>query len=132
MERMQDVWHWVADHWRTWGLTAFLLAVSNLATWILSRRKDWTEWKASRQAKADKKIDAQVLQALGNPNLWAQLRPLTGAGVPLVRSAEIAQHLSLDGDIVGDSLERLEARGRVERTNGTFDNPSPYWHILFR
>jgi hypothetical protein len=67
MERMQDIWHWIVDHYKSWGIYAILLGVSNLGTWILARRKDLNEWKASRQAKADKKIDAQVLQATGNP-----------------------------------------------------------------
>jgi hypothetical protein len=65
MERMEDISRWIVDHWKSWGIYAVILGFSNFVTWILARRKDWNEWRASRQAKADKKIDAQVLQAIG-------------------------------------------------------------------
>jgi hypothetical protein len=132
MERLPDIWGWVDAHWKSWGIYAVILGVSNFVTWILARRKDWNEWRASRQAKADRKIDAQVLQAIGNPTLWGNQRPMTGSGIPYVRAAEIAEHLSLDSDTVSDSLERLEQRGRVERSGGNYSDPSPTWRIVPR
>lgn len=90
---MKGLVHWIFDQWKQWGVTAIIVGATNTVTWLLARRK---EWRAARQAKAEKKIDAQILEALGNPNLWGYQRPITGAGIPYVRSAEIAEHLSLD------------------------------------
>lgn len=132
MEQMQDIWHWLADHWKSWGIYAILLGGSNFVTWIFARRKDLNEWKASRQAKADKKIDAQVLQAIGNPTIWGHQRPMTGSGIPYVRAAEIAEHLSIDRSVVSDSLERLEQCGRVEHSGGNLSDPTPIWRIVPR
>lgn len=121
--------HSIIDHWKNWGVTAILVGAASAGTWILARRK---EWKESRRIKIEHRIESQVLQVLGNPTLWGHKRPMTGAGVPYIRAAEIAEHLCLDGDVVSDSLERLEIRGRVESSNGTFDNPAPYWRIVPR
>jgi hypothetical protein len=132
MDGFRNLLRWPIEHWKSWGVYAILLGVSNFGTWILSRRKDWAEWRVSRQAKADKKVDDKVLQALGNFTLWGYQRSMTGSGIPYVRASEIAEHLSLDSDTVSDSLERLEARGRVERSSGTYDNPTPTWRIVPR
>lgn len=69
--------------------------------------------------KADGLVDSRVLQALESGDL--------------IRSAELAETLSLDHEAVADSLERLEARGRVRNAGGeTLDNPAPYWHVVYR
>lgn len=120
---------WIVDQWKQWGVTAIIVGATNTITWLFARRK---EWRAARQARAERKIDAQILEILGKPDLWGYQRPLTGAGIPLVRAAELAQQLALDLEAVGDSLERLESRGRVLRTQGTMDNLAPYWHIMLR
>ena len=74
--------------------------------------------------------DPNIFRALQNRELWPQPRAFTGAGECLVRTTEIAQVLSLDYAEVIESLERLEAQGRVRHTPGTMDNPDPQWHIL--
>jgi hypothetical protein len=131
MERPEHIWQWIDDHWKTWGVYAILLGVSNFGTWILARRKDWNEWKASRQAKADKKIDARVFEALENNALWPQNRPLV-VGYLVVWAHEIADHLSIDKDAIFESLERLQARGKVRKTDGNMENPAPRWHVIRR
>ena len=128
---MRDIWHWVDEHWKSWGIYAVILGVSNSLTWLLARRKDWNEWKALRQAKADKKIDARVFGALEDSTLWQQNR-IAVSGYPLVWPQEIAEHLSLDKDVVYDSLERLQARGKVRKTDGNMENPAPRWHVIRR
>lgn len=73
--------------------------------------------RPERRAKAEKNIDAQVLQALGNS---------------VMNSRQIAESLGLDQDDVADSLERLEARGKAKRSSGTFSDPAPSWLLLHR
>jgi hypothetical protein len=124
MERPEDIWHWITDHWKSWGIYAVILGASNSVTWILARRKDWNEWKASRQAKADKKTDARVFEALDNNGLWPQNRPCVG-GYCLVWPQEMSDHLSIDKDAIFDSLERLQ-------THGNMENPAPRWHVIRR
>ena len=129
MERFENLLRWCIDHWRTWGIPAIVGSAATAGTWLLARRKEWNE---ARRAKADRAVDSQIIGALQNRDLWGPPRPMTGAGDPLVRSAEIASVLSLDCDAVTDGLERLEARGRVRNAGGTLDNPASYWHILHR
>jgi hypothetical protein len=45
---------------------------------------------------------------------------------------EIAEALSLEKEVVADTLERLETRGKVTNHGGTLDNPAPYWSIVRR
>ena len=118
---------WCIDHWKSWGITALVGSAAAAGTWFLARRN---EWKEARRAKSDSAVDSEVIRALQNRDLWTGQRVRTGAGDPLLRSAKIAEALSLDCDAVADSLERLEARGRVGKENGTLDNPAPYWFIL--
>lgn len=128
MEHIQNLLHWFFDHWGS--ITAVVGSVAAMVTWFLARRK---EWKEKRRAKTDATVDSQVIHALQDRAKWGgSSRGMTGAGDPLVRSAEIAEAFSLDCDAVSDSLERLEARGRVRNAGGTSDNPAPYWHIVHR
>lgn len=129
MERFDDVLRWCIDHWKAWGIPTIVTSVVGAGRWLLARRKDWNE---RRRAGTEREIDFKVLQALQNRALWDSRRGMTGAGDPLVRSAELAQSLSLDCDAVCDSLERLEARGRVRNAGGTLDNPAPCRHVLHR
>src|SRR2546425_5786522 len=129
MDRFGNLLRWCIDHWKSWGIPTMVGSVVATGTWLLARRKEWNE---ARRAKAERAVDAQVIRTLQNRDLWDSRRGMTGAGDPLVRSAELAEALSLDCDTVIDSLERLEARGRVRNAGGTLDNPAPYWHILHR
>jgi hypothetical protein len=129
MESIRHLLHWFVEQWNKWGVTAIVAGAASAVTWTIAQHK---EWKESRRIKREKKNDTRVRQAMENPNLWPQLRPLTGAGVPLIRAAELANHLNLNLEVVGDSLERLEGKGRVVRTQGTLDNPANYWHVMFR
>lgn len=129
MEGFGNLLRWLIEHWKSWGIPTKV--GSTLAT-VASLLVLWKKWKDWRQAKADSRVDARVIRALQDRNLWPRPRPFTGAGDLLVRSAEIAKTLSLDCDVVIESLERLEARARVRNAGGTLDNPAPYWHILHR
>lgn len=120
MQFLGNVVRWFVDHWKS--ISAMIGSVITGGTWFSARRKD-------RKANA---IDSQVLSVLQRRDLWHAPRARTGSGDPVVRSAEIAEALSLDCDKVTESLERLEARHRVRNAGGTFDNPAPYWHILHR
>jgi hypothetical protein len=125
----ESLFRWCIDHWTSWGIPTVVASTAAAGTWVLARR---TEWKEARRVKADSAVDSQVFRALQNRDLWSAPRPTTGAGVCLVRSEEIAEALSLDCDVVADSLERLEAKGRVQNKGGTLDNPAPYWFVLHR
>jgi hypothetical protein len=129
MERFGNLLRWYIDHWKSWSIPTIVGSAATAGTWFLARRK---EWKEARRAKADSAVDSQVIRTLQNRDLWGPPRGMTGAGDCLVRSAEIAEALSLDCDAVTDTLERLEAQGRVRNAGGTLDNPAPYWHILHR
>lgn len=129
MGRIEHLVRWCIEHWKKWGVTTLIASTVGAATWILARRR---EWKEGREAKAEKSVDSQVIRALEDRGLWGGTRAMTGAGDPAVRSAELAEKLRLDRDVIVESLERLEAKGRVRNAGGTLDDPSPSWHILRR
>jgi len=87
---------------------------------------------AFEEFKSDDVVDAQIIEALEDTARWQGSRPVTGGGMFLVRSAELAYALSLDEKTVGDSLGRLEEKGWVRKSGGSLENPAPYWHILPR
>jgi hypothetical protein len=120
---------WGIERWQSWGVPTVVASITASVTWFLARR---SEWKEARRAKADSALDSQVFRALQNRDLWGASRPVIGAGDRLVRSAEIADALSLECDAVADSLERLESKGRVKNVGGTNDDPSPLWFALHR
>ena len=125
----ENLFRWGIERWQSWGIPTIVASITASVTWFIARR---SEWKEARRVKADNAVDSQVLRALQNRDLWGGARPVTGAGDRLVRSAEIAETLSLDCDAVADSLERLEAKGRVRNAGGTLDNPAPFWFALHR
>lgn len=84
------------------------------------------------KARGTKRKDAKVLAALANRDLWKNPRPMTGAGDLCVRAGEIADVLALTAEGVSDSLERLEAEGKVLKHDGTLSNPAPYWTVVRR
>jgi hypothetical protein len=129
MERFSHLVRWCIEHWSTWGIPAKVATTVGAVTSVLVV---WKKWKDGWQAKADKKVDARIILELQDHDLWSRPRPFTGSGDLGVRSAEIAEALSLDTEVVIESLERLEARGRVRNAGGTMDNPAPYWFILHR
>lgn len=104
-----------------WGIRGIIFGLGSFTgavfMWFYPSRK---EWVAERRAKAEKKTDAQVLQVLGE------------IGNAMMNSRQIAESLKLDQEEVADSLERLEAKGRVKRNSGTYNNPVPSWFILDR
>lgn len=129
MGRIEHLLRWCIEHWKNWGITTVVASAAATGTWMLSRRREWQE---ARKAKAEKRVDSRLVRALEDRTLWAGIRGMTGGGDPLVRSAELAEKLSLDYEVVLESLERLEAKGRVRNAGGTLDDPAPYWHVLCR
>lgn len=73
-------------------------------------------------------LDSKVFETLAS-HKWSGTRPFTGGGETCVRASEIADLFRLPVNNVADSLERLEIKGRVRRTEG--DVP-PYWFIIRR
>ena len=126
---MANLWHWIALNWGPLGIGTCIGGAFSLFVWFIPNRK---EWKVERQEKAEKRLDSKVLNALADQSLWKGPRPMTGAGILAVRSAEIAQHLKMDNNLVADSLERLADQGRASNQGGTLDNPSPYWLFVPR
>jgi hypothetical protein len=127
MERCGNLLSWCVDHWKS--ITAIAGSTFTAGTALLAWRN---KCKEARRAKADIEVDSRVIEALQNRDLWGRPRPFTGAGDRGVRSGEIAEALSLDTDIVIESLERLEVQGRVRCGDGTLGDPAPYWFILHR
>src|SRR5579864_3487444 len=102
MDRVGNLLRWCIEHWRSWGIPTIVGSGVAAGTWLLTRRK---EWKEARQTKADSAVDSKVIQTLQDRDLWCgPRRVMTGAGDPGVRSAEIAEALSLDRDVVIESL----------------------------
>lgn len=125
----ETFWHQFVAHWREWGINGIVGGAAATIAWILARRK---EWKQSKHAKAEQKLDSAILKALDNRTLWKGSRPMTGAGNFGVKSSEMAEHLKLDQDVVTDGLERLEVCGRVMRSDGGMSDPAPWWYIVPR
>jgi len=103
-------------HWKALGIT--------VPTLIGAMGGIYATYKAQRQ----KRLDTRVFDTLVNHS-WSRKRPFTGGGEYCVRAAEIADVLNLNLDAVADSLERMEIKDRVRRTEG--DAP-PYWFIVRR
>jgi hypothetical protein len=113
---MSGFWSLIVRHWKELGITASSAIAAT--GWIYAR------YRAHRQ----KRLDTRVLDALGN-HAWSPNRPFIGGGATCVRASEIAELFRLPVDNVADSLERLETKGRVRRSEG--DVP-PYWSIIRR
>lgn len=54
---------------------------------------------------------------------------LDGNGSPVMAIAEICEKSGLHEEDVRDSLDRLEAKGRVRMVSATFDSPSSWFSI---
>jgi hypothetical protein len=116
---MTQIWHWLITNWGPLGIGAgigaFLTAAFNLFKW---KYPSGTEWNRAKQEKKDRDLDSKVLQTLIDYKLPRSSRGMTGAGMPLTRSAEISAYLEVDRDAVEDSLSRLEMRRRVKSDGG--------------
>ena len=117
---MTSLWDTFMNHWAiplaSWVFGTFVGATFR---WFYPSQK---EWKESQEGKANVRIDSAV---------WEQIRPVGNYALSQ-DSQMIAETLSLDQDAVADSLERLEAQGKVRRHEGTLDHPSPYWSAVIR
>jgi hypothetical protein len=124
---------WLNNYWKYVSLPAIAAVAWGAFRWWYPTRKDFDEAKQKKQQQrsADDSavIDRRVLEALGNSALWDIARPMTGGGIRAVKARELAERLSLDVEVVQDSLERLEAHGRVSNQGGVLADPSPYWII---
>ena len=117
---METTWHSFLAHWAiplaSWVFGTFIGATFR---WFYPSRN---EWKEGRKNKVEAKVDAEI---------WKQMRPI--GSVCLSQDSEmIAKTLLLDQDAVADSLERLEAQGKVRRCEGSSDHPAPYWSAILR
>jgi hypothetical protein len=129
MENLENFLRWFLGP-TEWLIKAVIVgAITFGVAWLLARQK---ERKKEKRATDDRAVDSQIVRSLESWDLWRGPRGTTGGGDPLVRSAEIADALSLNRDAVEDSLQRLEATRRVRNSGGTLDNPAPFWHVLRR
>lgn len=128
---MTNLLHWMAAQWAGLGIGGGVGVILGKAfDWWLPSRKELRE---ERKVKLERKIDASVFQVPSTgQGVLKGARPMTGSGSPAIRTDEIAGILKLDHDVVADSLDRLESKGKARCAGGTTDNPSPYWHILYR
>lgn len=121
MGRLRDILRWSVEHW------SVITSVIGFGGWILTLR---SKQQALKQVKNEKGTDSKIIEALENRQPPSQV--MTGAGEVVVWAEELADYLSLGKDEVFDSLERLEAAGRVRRSGGNMQNPAPRWNILRR
>jgi len=109
---MTKLWQWIVPG----GIGAVVgSAATEMFRWFYPSHKDW---RAVRQAKAEKAIDKLVMQALEDRSLWKGPRPMTGGGDYAVRAEELAEVLTITEEDSADCLERLENRGRVRNAGG--------------
>jgi DNA-binding MarR family transcriptional regulator len=121
MGRLQDILRWSMEHW------AVITSIVGFGGWILSAR---SKRQTLKQVKNETEIDSKIIEALENRQPASQVT--TGGGEVIVWAQDLADHLSLDKDVVFESLERLEAAGRVRKSEGNMQNRAPRWFILRR
>lgn len=116
MERIENILRWCLGP-TEWLIKAMIVgAITFGGAWLLARLN---ERRKERRATGESAVDSQIVRSLESWDLWRGPRGTTGGGDPLVRSAEIADALSLNRDAVEDSLKRLEATRRVRNSGGT-------------
>lgn len=129
---MGSAWGWVAGHWGTATISGvFGFAGGLLASILRWRWPSWKEWDAERREKRHSEIDERVLEAVRYPD-QGRKRQMTGRGHLVIRTDEVVQSLSLDHTTVADSLERLEAKGRVQRISPSMSDRYPGWFAVSR
>ena len=88
---MSNTWNWIFLHWENWavsGAFGFMGGVlGGTFKWFYPSRK---EWKEERKAKADKKLESEILALLSDHQIW--------------KSANIAGRLSRDHESVVEAL----------------------------
>jgi hypothetical protein len=130
VELLKSALHWRVAHWgRIAAVIAILGGIGGFIKWVRPLVKEFLEWRRERN---NSRVDSRVMQALENRSIWTGPRPRTGAGDAPIRADELAGILSLSVDGVNDSLERLEAAGRVRNVGGNLSDPTPRWHTLRR
>jgi hypothetical protein len=112
---MTNFWSLFVAHWEL-SLISWLFGnftASGVFLWFYPNRK---EWRAERQEKAEKNLEAEVLKMLGDGRIW--------------KAANIAGTLGRDRETTRTCLEDLVMRGRLQKGGGTFDDAAPdYWSL---
>lgn len=119
------MWHGLSLFWKI-----TVSACGGIATLAAGWKPLRAFWKWC-QLKHGRTVDHRIIHALAN-QVSRGNGPFTGAGDRLVRAGQIAQILSLQQDVVADSLERSEKQNKVKQHSGTSDNPAPYWSFVRR
>lgn len=113
---MTNLWHPFMANWAIpLALWVFGTFVGATFRW---RYGSYKEWKEECQEKAEKTLDANVLQFLGDHQIW--------------NSSDISEGISADREAVIACLDRLEMRGRVRSESGTMDDPARVYWLLGR
>jgi hypothetical protein len=124
---MTHLWDSFIAHWVNWVIPfatwIFGTVMGATFRWFYPSRKEWEE---QRRCKAEDSADSTILNAIRDEKLW-------GAPVPGQRrfqAAQIAGVLTLDVEAVRESLERLEARGKVRRGGTNVPSLPPFWMVV--
>jgi hypothetical protein len=119
---MEPIWHAIVSHWSVWTISgAFGFVGGLIASAFRWRWPSWKEWTAERKTKRDKDIDLMIMVHLDS------LKPNTGSV-----TERIAEALSLDRDVVIESLDRLETKERIRNGGRTVDGSHTVWYSLHR
>jgi hypothetical protein len=115
---MQGTWHGIVDHLGTWtvsGITGFIgVLIGSALRW---RWPSWKEYQEERQAKRDKVTDARVMELLD------------GIDSSTMFAKRISDTLKIDEHTVRESLDRLQARGRVGMGDPTSLSPASWFSL---
>ena len=123
---MANLWHLFVANWAiplaSWVFGTFVGATFR---WFYPSRK---EWKEQRRLKAEQKIDERVIDAMKGDS--SQTFPVGRS--PRFQASDVAKVLDLEVDVVFDSLERLERKGRVHRGGHAIPGIPPSWTLNSR
>lgn len=111
MRLMMRFWQWIVPG----GVGAVIGSVATgTFLWFYPSRK---EWRAERQAKTEKSNDAKIIQVLGAGGNFA--------------AGQLVETCRLKQNEVDESLDRLEAKGRIKRIGPTSTTVTS-WFLLPR
>lgn len=108
---MTNPWQWIVP-----GSIGAVIGsiITELFRWFYPNRK---EWRAERQAKAEKSNDTKIISAMSNGWSWT--------------AEQLAATCHIKLDVVDESIDRLEAKGRIKKIPATL-SPVTSWFLVPR
>jgi len=106
---MTNPWQWIVP-----GGIGFVIgsAITEVFRWFFPSHK---EWKAERQAKSEKSNEAKIIRVLSDGRSWS--------------AEKLAETCHIKLDEVYESIDRLEAKGRIKRIPATLSTVTS-WFLL--